>query len=111
MRIAYDTLTGIYTQESEHLKLAISIYPNPFSKKTTITYTIPENHTRVSMAIYDVTGRRVKYLVDGIYNAGDVVLEWYGQDESNNRLPQGIYYLRMIVGKKAKSTKIVFIDR
>ena len=45
-------------------------YPNPFNPGTTIRFTIPTSG-RVSLKVYDLLGREVSTLVDGLLAAGD----------------------------------------
>jgi hypothetical protein len=44
-------------------------YPNPFNPSTSISYTVPRN-AAVSIAVYDMYGRKVVQLVDGSVTAG-----------------------------------------
>jgi hypothetical protein len=64
-------------------------YPNPFNPTTTISFALPVDAT-VSLAVYDVLGRRLADLVEGRVIAGvhDVVF-----DASN--LSSGVYFYRL----------------
>ncbi|MEM1093847.1 MAG: T9SS type A sorting domain-containing protein [Bacteroidota bacterium] len=44
-------------------------YPNPFNPVTTIGFAVPRAQ-QVTLAVYDVLGRRVQVLVDGVLSAG-----------------------------------------
>jgi hypothetical protein len=69
-------------------------YPNPFNPATTIAYAVPRSG-RVYMAIYDVQGRRVKTLVDGIQPVGRFKTSWNGMDEMGSPLSAGVYCCRL----------------
>jgi hypothetical protein len=44
-------------------------YPNPFNPTTSITYSLPQSAV-VSLKIYDITGKYITTLVDGVTSAG-----------------------------------------
>jgi len=79
--------------------------PNPFSKMTTIRYALPIM-TKVSLKIYDVTGRQVRKLVDGDQEPGIYTITWDGKDDRNQNLASGVYFYRLET-KEFKSTKKV----
>jgi hypothetical protein len=64
-------------------------YPNPFNPSTTISYDIPRA-AFVNVDIYDVLGRRVISLVDGIQSPNHYVMQWNASNVSS-----GIYFLRI----------------
>jgi hypothetical protein len=49
--------------------ICFNVYPVPFVRNLTISYNIPQKQ-RVKMVIYDVIGRQVKLLEDGIRDPG-----------------------------------------
>jgi len=61
-------------------------FPNPFSDRTTINYEIPYG-AEVEIFVFNILGKRVATLVDGIQPAGQSSCEF----DSGN-LPDGIYY-------------------
>ena len=67
----------------------LQMYPNPFNPTTTIRFSVPEASV-VMLAVYDVLGREVRVLVDGVREAGthEVVFEASG-------LPSGTYLVRL----------------
>ena len=64
-------------------------YPNSFNPQTTIRFSVPEASV-VKLAVYDVLGREVRMLVDGVREAGvhEVVFE-------AGDLPSGTYLYRL----------------
>jgi len=50
-------------------------YPNPFNPLTEIVFSIPEN-ANVSIKIYDIAGREVQQLINGIYSSGRYNVSW-----------------------------------
>jgi flagellar hook assembly protein FlgD len=49
----------------------------------------------VDLAIYDLTGRRVRTVLHGIRAAGPGSVTWDGRDEAGLRLANGLYFARL----------------
>jgi len=67
-------------------------YPNPFSNETTIQYTIgrPE---QVNIALFDISGRTVRVLVNSSKDAGTHSISFH-----TGSLTRGVYYYRIQAG-------------
>jgi hypothetical protein len=83
-------------------------YPNPFNPATTVTYSVPEK-CRVTLEIYDVSGKCVARLVDRRHEKGSYAVEWNGKDERGNSLASGIYLYRIEAGTQTISKKMVLL--
>ncbi len=84
-------------------------YPNPFNPSTTIEFYISEK-TFVTMTIYDISGRRLRRLLDAKnYDAGLHKTQWDGRDDSGNRLASGVYFCRFEAGEKISSRKLILL--
>ena len=64
----------------------MDIWPNPFSNRATMQYTMPEAGD-VSLKIYNSLGMLVKVLVEGSRDAGSYTEQWDATSQ-----PSGIYY-------------------
>ncbi|NOX37747.1 MAG: T9SS type A sorting domain-containing protein [Calditrichaeota bacterium] len=64
-------------------------YPNPFNPVTTIAFSLPVR-SRVRLEVYDVLGREVARLVDGVKPAGR-----YEVSFDATQLPSGVYIYRL----------------
>jgi len=64
-------------------------YPNPFNPVTNIKFAVPEN-ALISVIIYDINGRVIEVLADGMVNAGFHNLTW---DSGKN--PSGLYFVKL----------------
>jgi len=72
-----------------------SCVPNPFNPKTTIRYDMPEPG-RVSLRVFDISGRLVKTIINGdIVAASRHEADWNGQDESGRTVAAGVYFYRL----------------
>lgn len=71
--------------------------PNPFNPVTEISYWVPSwaAGTRRALVVYDVTGRRVRTLVDGPSAPGHQTAVWDGRDDSGAAVSSGVYLYRL----------------
>ena len=82
--------------------------PNPFNQNTTIRYLLA-NTEKVSLKIYDISGKLIKTLVEDYRGPGEHSITWYGRNNNGNQVPSGIYFSRISVGDFAESKKMIFI--
>lgn len=69
--------------------------PNPFSARTTITFSVPAVGP-VRLVIFDVGGRLVRRLHDGnTMPVGRHETSWNGLDEAGRAASPGVYYYRL----------------
>jgi photosystem II stability/assembly factor-like uncharacterized protein len=97
------TITGIETvtdPEPKGFSLAQN-FPNPFSQNTTIQFNI-HNTQFVSLNIYDITGQKVRVLMNAQKPAGDYRVEF-----NATGLPAGIYFYRLTVDNKSVTKKLI----
>ncbi|HSG27911.1 MAG TPA: FlgD immunoglobulin-like domain containing protein, partial [Candidatus Krumholzibacterium sp.] len=82
--------------------------PNPFNPSTEISYFLPQAES-VSLDIFDVAGRRIKTLANGIMREGDHRVEWDGRDNNGSRVASGVYFYRLRAGKDTLTRKMVLL--
>jgi subtilisin family serine protease len=78
-------------------------YPNPFNPSTIIAFDLPETQ-HVKLEIFDISGRKVRTLVDQTVNAGRHQVSWNGQNESGISVASGIYLYRLQAGNLSTPT-------
>lgn len=84
-------------------------YPNPFNPATSIVFSI-EKDGPVTVAVYDIAGRRIKTLIDGkMTEAGRHTISWDGLDNNGRRVSSGVYFCRFLSGETASSTKMILL--
>jgi hypothetical protein len=71
-------------------------YPNPFNPITRIEYLVPEGSAQnVTLIIYDVSGARVRTLVNSPMNPGRYISEWNGKNDLGNPVGSGVYFYQI----------------
>src|ERR1035437_3557758 len=91
-----DSLTTVLKENENISPVSYKLnqnYPNPFNPATTISFSLPER-SRISLKIYDVLGRVVEVLTDGIMNAGIHKINFDGK-----KLASGIYIYSLTTDK------------
>jgi hypothetical protein len=83
--------------------------PNPFESSTTITFEMPSAGGNVRLDVFDVSGRLVSTLVDGMQAGGVHSVEWNGRDANGRELASGVYFYRLTAGQRELDRKMMFI--
>jgi cyanophycinase len=78
-------------------------YPNPFNPSTTIHYQI-SIHTHVTLTVFDLLGREVAALVDGMEDPGEKTATFDG-----SALASGVYFYRLKAGEFVQTRKLVLV--
>ena len=89
-KYAASTITASETvPELPSTSTLTSNYPNPFTHTTTIEYALPASGP-VRLSVYDMLGREVAILVDGVQHAGKHISVFYGTS-----LPSGTWFYHL----------------
>src|SRR5258706_7892248 len=78
-------------------------YPNPFNPSTTIRYELAHGG-EVSLRLYDLFGREVATLVNGLKPAGT-----YDVNFDAGTRPSGVYFYRLQAGRSSLIKKLVLL--
>jgi hypothetical protein len=78
-------------------------YPNPFSGSTTISFTL-DAPGGVTLAVYDLLGRRVATLADGVRPAGRHALAF-----DATGVPGGVYFFTLRTEQAVRSGRMVVV--
>jgi hypothetical protein len=81
--------------------------PNPLNPTTVIRYDVPSGGGKMTLDIFDVSGRRVRRLVDGHEAPGRQSVVWDGKDERGARVGSGVYYYRLVAPGYKKTLKMM----
>ena len=83
-------------------------HPNPFNPSTTIRYALPER-SHVKIGVYDVAGREVALLADGIHEEGPGEVRWNGVDHRGQAMGAGVYFVRLETGHETRLAKMTLV--
>ena len=83
-------------------------YPNPFNPITSLRYGLPETGL-VNITIYDMHGRIVKTLVNGIQTAGFKSVQWNATNDRNEPVSAGLYLCTIQAGEFRQTKKMVLL--
>jgi len=83
-------------------------YPNPFNPSTVIRYDLPQSG-QVSLIVYDVTGREVAQLVNGVEAAGSYEVRFDAGSVRHGGLASGVYFYRVRAGAYTETRKMMLI--
>jgi hypothetical protein len=84
-------------------ELLLGSYPNPFQSTTRIEYTIP-SRSQVCLKIFDLNGKEVAILVNGIQQPDHYAQVFDGQD-----LSDGLYYCQISALNRLETKKIILL--
>ncbi|MCA9752934.1 MAG: T9SS type A sorting domain-containing protein, partial [Gemmatimonadetes bacterium] len=84
----------------------ISMSPNPFVRETSISFEVPRAG-RTAVTVFDVSGRRVRTLVDRRLDSGAEALTWDGRDAHGATVTPGVYFVRLVGEGIDRSAKVV----
>lgn len=76
-------------------------YPNPFNPSTVVRYQVP-GVSMVDLRVFDLLGREVAVLVNGVRNAGT-----YDVSFDASSLPSGVYLARIAAGTFTATKRMV----
>ncbi|MBM2841428.1 MAG: 5'-Nucleotidase domain protein, partial [Bacteroidetes bacterium] len=78
-------------------------FPNPFNPTTVIVYNLPKRE-KVLLAVYDLLGRQVVVLSEGVQEQGR-----HQHTFDGSRLVSGVYFVRLQTQKAVRSNKIILL--
>ena len=106
--ISFDDRASTLVQDKVPASYALSNHPNPFNPATTITFSLP-SPGRATLAVYSVTGQKIRELVSGRLAAGTHSIVWDGRDGNGRMMSSGIYISRLTVGRNIASRRMALI--
>lgn len=96
------TINAVGINDPSAATLNVQAVPNPFSSQLTINLTMNTSEM-VEVAIYDITGKQVSILKNGMMSAGNNVIDWKPAG-----LTAGVYFLQVKTNNALITKKIVY---
>jgi len=83
--------------------------PNPFASTTRIAYVVRSGGEQVDIGIYDVSGRRLRALVNGFQATGRYEVIWDGTTDAGYHADPGVYFVRSGMAGRQQAMRVVFL--
>jgi len=101
--------TGI--EDNRHMlsanPISLNAEPNPAKSFTVIRYSLPIAE-KLSLQIFDISGKLVKNLVNEFQSSGVHNLIWNGKDEYERRVVDGVYFYMLETPTQKFTRKLIF---
>ncbi|MCP4547247.1 MAG: T9SS type A sorting domain-containing protein [bacterium] len=94
-----DTPAAIYLAQN---------HPNPFNPTTQISFGLPEAG-QARLEVFDVSGRRVRVLLNEALPAGRHQATWDGTDDGGTALATGLYFYSLTAGDRVLKAKMLLL--
>ena len=95
------TTANVGITENASNTFNIKVFPNPFTNKTTIEYTLTETQN-VELSVVDITGKELIKLKNEKQNKGKQIV-----DIDASKISNGIYFYKLKVGDKQQVGKLI----
>ncbi|MDI6839981.1 MAG: T9SS type A sorting domain-containing protein [bacterium] len=99
----YYPFIGVEEAILDKTTLLLKITPNPFTQTTVISYQLPVK-SKVSLRVYDISGRLVKTLVDEVKEVG-----YHSTVLDAKLMREGIYFCKLEYGGRVLTQKMVLL--
>ncbi len=100
--------TDIDDESGQHPFSITQNYPNPFSARTEIGYSISVDRD-VTLTVYDLLGQVVEVLVDSRQSAGSHTVGWDGTDRSGQLVASGTYFYSLRAGNQIRTKSVAVV--
>jgi hypothetical protein len=83
--------------------------PNPARRTSRVSFSLPaEAHAR--LAVFDLAGRRVSTLREGLLPAGSHAASWNLAGDDGARVAPGLYLVELRIGRDRLAEKLIVLD-
>jgi len=101
------SIAGEIALQSDQFKLH-QAYPNPFNPTTTLQYEMGSAGP-VSINVFDVNGRKIRSLYNGIQIPGQHEIRWDAKDDRGRSMSSGVYLFKVSANGKTHTAKTLLL--
>jgi hypothetical protein len=84
-------------------------YPNPFKDVFNIKFTIP-NEGPLAIYVFDVSGKRIKTLLNYPQFLGEISASWDGSNDNGNLVQSGVYHYVIFYAGGSYAGKMIYVN-
>ncbi len=84
-------------------------FPNPFNPTTSISFSVKQTSSFVTLQIFNIKGQKVKILVNENLDIGKHTITWSGTDDNNRSVSSGIYFYQMKTADYSSTKKMLML--
>lgn len=85
-----------------------AVYPNPFNATVAVPFVL-DREAEVDLAVYSLTGQRIRTLLSGRHPAGPGLVRWDGLDAGGRDAASGVYLVRLTTGGEQRHRKTLLL--
>ncbi len=103
--------TPLMLEDQSHFGKSFNLldnYPNPFNGVTLIRYSIAQPGF-VRLSVYDILGKLVTDLVQGVQQSGAHQIQWDGRDRLGHAVSSGVYIYVLDTGQQVSLKKMTML--
>ena len=107
---AFSAPTGVANKNDLPSQFQLSQnYPNPFNPQTVIRYQLMQTGP-IEIAIFNLSGQKVRTLVNTVHGAGAYEVQWNGTDDFGKPVASGIYLYHLKSGQFISTRKMILLQ-
>jgi hypothetical protein len=104
-------ITELPTHDTFARTRLLQNWPNPFRPLTRIRFELAGTDGElVHLIVYDVTGKRVRSLIEATIPPGSYEVTWDGRSDGGGRAAAGVYYYRLVTASSDETRKMVLLN-
>jgi hypothetical protein len=88
-----------------------NVFPNPFRTETSLQFSLEKTPSKVRIDVVDVTGRRVRTLLERDMTQGVHVVGWDSKNDDGQPVSAGTYFAKLNVDGRVQQTKRLTVLR